>query len=243
MTTHTKPTIVLVHGAFAESASWDDVIVPLAADGHPVIAAGLALRGLADDAEAVTDLVRSVNGPVVLVGHSYGGAVITNVSADAGDITGLVYVAGFALDAGESCAEASALAPGGTLGETLHEVPLQRNGVDVYIEQAKFHQQFAGDVPSGTAAVMAVTQRPVTAAALAEPSGGSPLWRQVPSWFVWGELDRNIPAAAHAIMAERASARRAVQVPGASHALSVSQPEATAQMVLEAAHASALVAS
>ena len=243
MSSHTKPTIILVHGAFAESSSWDDVIVDLAADGHDVIAAAIALRSLSDDAQSVTDLVRSVEGPVLLVGHSYGGAVITNVEADAGNVAGLVYVAGFALEAGESCADASALAPGGTLGQTLHEVPLRGGAIDLYIEQSKFHDQFAADVPASKAAVMAVTQRPVTGAALAEPSGAAPLWRDVPSWFVWGELDRNIPAAAHAIMAERASARRSVQIPGAAHALSVSFPVETAAVILEAAHASAMVAS
>src|SRR5688572_13149001 len=97
------PTIVLVHGSFAESASWDRVIVALLREGHPVIAAANPLRGLASDAEAVTDVVRTVDGPVVLVGHSYGGSVISNVAADAGELTGLVYIAGFAPDAGETC--------------------------------------------------------------------------------------------------------------------------------------------
>ena len=243
MTADSKPTIVLVHGAFAESASWDDVIVPLSADGHHVIAAGLALRSLAEDAQAVSDLVRSLDGPVLLAGHSYGGAVITNVAADAGNVVGLVYLAGFALEAGESCAEASSLAPGGSLGETLLEVPLAGGVVDLYIQQSKFHQQFAADLPESQAAVLAVTQRPIAAAALSEPSGSAPLWREVPSWFLWGELDRNIPAAAHAIMAERAAAKRSVEVAGAAHAIGVSQPEKTSEIILEAAHAGALVAT
>src|ERR671928_2053213 len=110
------PTIVLVHGAFAESASWDRVIEPLVAEGHRVIAAANPLRGLASDAAAVSDLVRSIDGPVVLVGHSYGGAVITNVDAGAGDIVGLVYVAAFAPEPGESCITLAGMLPGGTLG-------------------------------------------------------------------------------------------------------------------------------
>src|SRR4051794_37510842 len=112
-------TIVLVHGAFAESASWDRVIESLQAAGHRVIAAANPLRGLASDADAVSDLVRTVDGPVVLVGHSYGGAVTSNVEADAGDIVGLVYVAGFAPEAGESCITLIGMFPGSTLGRAL----------------------------------------------------------------------------------------------------------------------------
>src|SRR5918995_5080601 len=111
------PTIVLVHGAFAESASWDRVIRHLQGAGHDVIAAANPLRGLASDAEAVSDLVRSIDGPVVLVAHSYGGAVISNVAADAGEITGLVYVNGFAPDAGENAFELAGMFPGSMVGE------------------------------------------------------------------------------------------------------------------------------
>ncbi len=237
-----KPTIVLVHGAYAESSSWDDVIAPLQEAGHRVIAWATPLRGLASDAAGLTDLVRSIEGPVVLVGHSYGGALLTNVAADAGDVQALVYVAGFALDPGESCADASALVPGGTLGETLVLVPLAGGGADTYIDPAKYHHQFAEDLPEAQAALMAVTQRPVTQAALGEPSGDAPLWRTVPSWFVFGELDRNIPAGAHRIMAERAGSRRTVEIAGASHVVGMSHVAETVQMILEAADASTTAA-
>src|SRR5438874_2411973 len=110
-------TIVLVHGAFAESSSWDGVIDPLVAEGHRVVAAANPLRGLAADAKSVSDLVRSIEGPVVLVAHSYGGAVISNVDPDAGEIAGLVYVNGFAPDAGEHCFQLAAMYPGSMLGE------------------------------------------------------------------------------------------------------------------------------
>ena len=123
-----KPTIVLAHGAYAESSSWHGVVERLHAAGHRVVAAAVPLRTLAGDAEALTDVVRSVQGPVVLVAHSYGGAVMTNVPADAGEIVGLVYAAGFALAPGESAADASALAPGSTLGDTLVTVPLSVSG-------------------------------------------------------------------------------------------------------------------
>jgi pimeloyl-ACP methyl ester carboxylesterase len=119
-----KPTIVLVHGAFAESSSWDGVIDPLLDAGHPVIAAANPLRGLASDAAAVADVVRAVDGPVVLAAHSYGGAVISNVPADAGEIVGLVYANGFAPEPGEHCFQLAAMLPGGMLGEeTARPVP------------------------------------------------------------------------------------------------------------------------
>src|SRR5690606_9757291 len=126
-----KPTIVLVHGAFAESASWNAVIDILHANDQPVIAASNPLRGLASDAETVSDLVRSIDGPVVLAGHSYGGAVITNVDPDAGDIVGLAYVAAFAPAAGEDCISLSQQYPGSTLGEALRPVPRHDGTTDL----------------------------------------------------------------------------------------------------------------
>jgi pimeloyl-ACP methyl ester carboxylesterase len=232
-----KPTIVLVHGAYAEGSSWNDVIGPLVDDGHRVIAWAAPLRGLAGDAAALTDLVRSLEGPVVLVGHSFGGALLTNVPADAADVRALVFIAGYALEPGESCGDASALAPGGTLGPTLVRVPLSDGAVDTYIDQAKYHHQFADDLPPRQTALMAVTQRPVTEAALFEPSGDSPSWRRLPSWFLFGELDLNIPAGAHRIMAERAGARRTVEIAGASHVVGMSHPVETVEIILEAARA------
>jgi pimeloyl-ACP methyl ester carboxylesterase len=166
--------------------------------------------------------------------------VLTDVDAAAGDVVGLVYVAGFALDPGESCGDLSALTPGSTLGDTLVRVPLPDGGADTYIDQSKYHQQFAADLPPETASLMAVTQRPVTEAALFEPSGAGALWQRVPSWFVFGELDRNIPAGAHRIMAERAGARRCTEIPGASHVVGISHPAETAALILEAAGQQAL---
>ena len=229
-----KPTIVLVHGAFAESSSWDGVIDQLTSAGHPVVAAANPLRGLASDAESVSDLVRSIEGPVVLVGHSYGGMVISNVDADAGELGGLVYVCGFAPEPGDSAFTLSERFPGSTLGDTLRPVPRSDGTTDLYITAERFHDQFCADVPAEQAARMAATQRPATQEALTEPSGERPLWKELPSWFLIGE-DHNIPAELQRFMAERAGARRAVEIPGASHAIAVSRPEATAELILEAA--------
>jgi pimeloyl-ACP methyl ester carboxylesterase len=228
-------TIVLVHGAFAESASWDRVIERLQGDGHHVVAAANPLRSLASDAEAVSDLVRTIDGPVVLAAHSYGGAVISNVDAGAGEIVGLVYVNGFAPDAGENCFQLATMFPGSMLGEkTARPVPRSNGTTDLYIAPDSFHEIFCQDVPAPQAAVMCATQRPATQEALTEPSGERPLWKSVPSWFLTGEEDLIIPPALQRYMAERAGARRTVELPGASHAAAVSQPDATARLILEA---------
>jgi pimeloyl-ACP methyl ester carboxylesterase len=228
------PTIVLVHGAFAESASWDRVIGALQVAGHRVIAAANPLRGLHSDAAAVSDLVGTIDGPVVLVGHSYGGAVISNVDADAGDIVGLAFVAGFAPERGESCITLAGMVPGSTLGAALQAVPRSDGTTDLTIRLDRFHAQFAADVPTAQAARLAATQRPVTQEALGAPSGARPLWRECPSWFVFGEEDRTIPAALEHYMARRAGAHRTVEIPGASHAIPVAHPQATAALILEA---------
>ena len=229
-----RSTIILVHGAFAESASWDAVIDPLRDAGHSVIAAANPLRGLAADADAVSDLVRTVDGPVVLVGHSYGGNVISNVDPDAGEITELVYVNAFVPEPGESALDLSGLFPGSTLADALQPVPRSDGTTDLYIAADRFHDQFCADVPAAQAARMAATQRPATLEAFQEPSGDRPLWKELPSWFVIGEADRTIPVALHRFMAERAGAQHTIEIPGASHAIGVSQPEATAHLILEA---------
>jgi pimeloyl-ACP methyl ester carboxylesterase len=231
-----KPTIVLIHGAFAESASWNEIIDSLEGAGHTVIAAPIPLHGLASDALCATDLIRTIEGPVVLVAHSYGGAVMSNVPADAGEITGLVYVNGFAPDAGETCFELAGRFPGSTLGnDTLKPVPRSDGTTDLYILQDRFHELFCPDVPASRAAELAATQRPATQEALTEPSGERPLWRELPSWFVIGDEDRIIPPQLQRFMAERAEARRTLEIPGASHAALVSQPQTAADLILEAA--------
>jgi pimeloyl-ACP methyl ester carboxylesterase len=227
---NTNPTVVLVHGAFAESASWNQVICQLDRDGIRSIAAPTELRSVAGDAAVVASLLAAIEGPIVLAGHSYGGAVITNATRDAPHVQALVYVAGFAPDTGESIGELSARLPGSTLGDTLMPVALPDGSSDLYIKPELFHQQFCADVPADVAMLMAATQRPLRDVTLTDGSG-TPAWRQLPSWFVIPELDRNIPAAVHRLMAQRANAIETIEVPGSSHAVAVSHPDVVADAI------------
>lgn len=234
------PTVVLVHGAFADSSSWNGVIARLAARGYPVVAAANPLRSLNGDAQSVATVIDSIQGPVVLVGHSYGGAVITTAAAGKPQVKALVYVAAFAPDMNESAAQLAGQFTGGTLGDALAApVPLPTGGVDLYIRQESFWQQFAADVPDADAALMAAGQRPITDIALNEATQ-TVAWRQVPSYFVYGTGDKNIPAAALGFMAERAGSRKTVVVDGASHVVMTSQPDAVAALIEEAAAAAAI---
>jgi pimeloyl-ACP methyl ester carboxylesterase len=232
---NTKPTIILVHGAFAESSSWDGVIQPLQAQGYTAIAAANPLRSLSGDADYVAGVVKSIEGPVVLVGHSYGGAVISQAAQGQENVKSLVYAAAFAPDEGENAIELAGRFPGSTLGDSLRPVPLADGSTDLYIQSDKFHHQFAADVADDKAVLMAATQRPVRDVALGEGLAGSPAWKAIPAWFVLAELDQNIPIALQRFMAERAQARERIEVKGASHAISVSHPQEVADMILRAA--------
>jgi len=232
-----KPTVILVHGAFADSGSWNGVAAKLRADGYTVIGAANPLRSVKGDAAAVATIVKSVQGPVVLVGHSYGGAVISAAAYGQSNVKSLVYVAAFAPEQGETALELSGRYPGGTLGPALAEpVALPDGGKDFYIQQDKFHQQFAADVPKAEAELMAVAQRPIAEAALTE-AAGAPAWKNVPSYFVYGTADKNIPAAALQFMADRAQSRKTVAIPGASHVVMTSHPAAVAKLIETAAQA------
>ncbi|KPG84091.1 alpha/beta fold hydrolase [Pseudomonas sp. RIT-PI-o] len=232
-----KPTVVLVHGAFADSSSWNGVVKILEKDGYPVIAAANPLRSVKGDAQSVADVLASVKTPVVLVGHSYGGPVISEAAYGNANVKALVYVAAFAPEKGETAAELSGRFPGSTLGPTLSApVALADGGKDLYIQQDKFHDQFAADVSQADAKLMAATQRPVTVAALNE-AATEPAWKTVPSYFVYGDQDKNIPAQALAFMAERAHAKQTVVVKGASHVVMVSNPKAVASLIETAAKA------
>lgn len=230
----TKPTIVLVHGAFADSSSWNGVTRILQKDGYSVVAAANPLRSVSGDASYVSSVVDNIRGPVVLVGHSYGGQVITNAARNKNNVKSLVYVAAFAPDAGEAAADLAGKFPGGTLGQALGApAKLADGNIDLSIDQAKFHEQFAHDVSADDAALMAAGQRPITEAALTEKSG-EPAWKTLPSYFIYGDGDKNIPAKALGFMAERAGSKHTVVVKGASHVVMVSQPQAVATIIEEA---------
>ncbi|MEH2153293.1 alpha/beta fold hydrolase [Nostoc sp.] len=230
-----KPTVVFVHGAFAESSSWNGVLTKLITKGYPVVAAANPLRGVKSDADYVASILDGIEGPIVLVGHSYGGLVISNAVNNNQNVKALVYVGAFAPEAGETAAALTGRYPGSTLGPTLAPpVALPDGGKDLYIQQSKFQAQFAADVSIADARVLAATQRPITEAALNEASG-EPAWKSIPSWFIYGDRDLNIPAAAHAFLAKRANSKETIAVQGASHVVMVSHPDAVATLIEHAA--------
>ena len=231
-----KPTVVLVHGAFAESASWNGVMAVLRRDGYPVVAVANPLRGVHSDAAYVAAVVKPIEGPVILVGHSYGGTVISEAAVGAENVKGLVYVAAFAPEIGESSLELTGKFPGSTLAPTLAPpVPLPNGGQELYVRQDRFPAQFAADVPADDAWLMAASQRPATQAAFDEKATAA-AWKTLPSWSIYGSADLNIPPAALAFMADRAHARNVVVLPGASHLAMVSHPEAVADLIETAAN-------
>jgi pimeloyl-ACP methyl ester carboxylesterase len=232
-----QPTIVLVHGAFADSSSWDGVITILKKDGFAVVAVANPLRGVRSDARYVGDVVKSLDTPVILVGHSYGGSIISSAEIATDNVAGLVYVAAFAPDVGETAAGLSAKFPGSTLGDALAApVALSGGGNDLYIKQPRFHDQFAADLRASDAAAMAAGQRPITEAALNE-AASEPTWKSVPSWFIYGDQDKNIPPQIMEFMAKRAQSRKTEVVKGASHVVMISNPKAVAKMIELAAAA------
>ena len=234
MNADAKPTIVLVHGAFADSSGWEGVTRILLAEGYPVVAASNPLRGVQSDADYVSTVLNSIQGPIVLVAHSYGGMVISNAVKDNSNVQALVYVDAFAPDAGESAFALSTLYPGSELGPALVPVALPGGLADLYIQQDKVPTVFAPDLPEGDAEWMAATQRPVTDAALNEASG-EPAWKTIPSWFIYGSRDLVIPPELLAFMAKRAAAFETVVIDGASHVAMISHPDAVANIIGEAA--------
>lgn len=236
--TDQTPTVVLVHGAFADASSWNGVIERLQQQSIGVVAAANPLRSLTGDAASLRDTIAAVDGPVVLVGHSYGGLVITEAGSGNEKVVSLVYVNAFVPEHGQTAFDLSSEFPGSTLGDALEAHPLSTGGVDLVIRPDAFRHQFAADVDERTARLMAATQRPVTQAALTEAlPTSSPAWASAPTWCVFGDADLNIPVAAHRAGAERARAHGVREVAGGSHALPVSQPDAVAETILDAVRA------
>lgn len=231
-----KPTIVLVHGAFADSSGWAVVAERLQDDGYPVLAFSNPLRGIEHDSEYLRMFLDTIEGPIVLVGHSYGGAVITNAATGNDQVRSLVYVAGYALDEGETVAEANTLGGGRT--DVIDHLVLRpfpeagENIADASIDPEWFPRLFAQDLPRRLAETMAASQRPGSLASLVAPSG-EPAWKSIPSWYVVAKDDRIIPPEAERVMAKRAGATT-VEI-RSSHSVMISHPFQVLHVIKKAA--------
>ncbi|MFE9358229.1 alpha/beta fold hydrolase [Streptomyces olivaceoviridis] len=234
----TTPTVVLVHGAFADAASWSGVIEELQSHGVPVIAPPNPLRGLASDAAYVASVASQIDGPVVLVGHSYGGALIT-VAGTTENVVGLVYVAAYALEEGESLGELQGRFPLSPLVSNLKQwtypVPGGEPAVEVTIAEDAFPSVFAADVPAEVTKILAAAQRPLAAAAFEEAASAA-AWKTKPSWALVAGADNAINPEVERFGAKRAGAT-IVEIEGASHAVAVSQPKAVAELIRDAVRA------
>ncbi|MGW2620881.1 alpha/beta fold hydrolase [Streptomyces sp. NPDC001500] len=234
----TTPTVVLIHGAFADAGSWSGVIAELQGQGVPVIAPPNPLRGLASDAAYVASVVAQIDGPVILVGHSYGGAVVT-VAGAAENVVGLVYVAAYVLEEGESLGELQGRFPlsplAGSLRQWTYPVPGGDPAVEVTIAEDAFPSVFAADVPAGVTKVLAAAQRPLAAAAFEETAAAA-AWKTKPSWALVAGADEAINPEVERFGARRAGATT-VELDGASHAVAVSQPKAVAGLIVDAVRA------
>jgi pimeloyl-ACP methyl ester carboxylesterase len=228
-------TVVLVHGAFADASTWNGVIERLQTRSVSVTAPANPLRGIAADSAYVAAVLEQIEGPVVAVGHSYGGAVITNAAADAKNVVGLVYVAAFAPDEGETLGAVEAGSKDSVLNSALvpRQYPTADGGspTELSIDPAKAHDAFAGDLSGRQAALIAATQRPIADAAFSEPNG-PPAWKHLPSWAVVATGDKAAGTDVVRSMAERAGAT-ITEVEG-SHVIMISQPDAVTGVILEA---------
>jgi pimeloyl-ACP methyl ester carboxylesterase len=238
-----KPTVVLIHGAWADSSSWNEVVQRLQNAGYTVDTPPNPLRGLPNDSASVADYLRTISGPIILVGHSYGGAVITNAATGNLNVKALVYVDAFIPDQGETVGQLNSAQPGSCLGgdptNVFNFVPYSgapSGDVDLYVKQSLFPECFANDLPASQGAVLASTQRPLALSAFSETSG-APAWKTIPSWALVGTIDRAIPPAELLFMAQRANAH-IVEV-RASHLSMISHPDAVTSLILAAATATA----
>lgn len=229
-----KPTVVLVHGAFADASGWSGVIDRLLAEGFPVVAVANPLRALGSDSAYLRSILDAIDGDTVLVGHSYGGAVITNAAAGAGNVVGLVYIAAFAPDRGEKIADFldPEKYPGEQAGPDDFVFRPFATGLDVTIATDRFQEIFAADLPESVAQVLAVSQRPATASTMEEASG-EPAWKTLPSWYQISTRDHAISPAAQRMFAQRMGANTTSI--DASHAGYISHPDATAEVIKLAA--------
>jgi pimeloyl-ACP methyl ester carboxylesterase len=229
------PTVVLVHGAFADASSWNGVIKRLQAQGVSVTAPANPLRGVSADSAYTAGLLEQIPGPAVAVGRSYGGAVITNAATKANNVVGLIYVAAFATEEGERLADATAASQDAILSSGLvqfhYPAANDELAVEFAVDPARFHEIFAADLPAEEAAVLAAIQRPIAELAFSDPSG-PPAWKSLPSWAVVGTGDKAAGTDVTRSMAQRAGAT--ITEVDSSHLIMVSQPQAVADVILEA---------
>lgn len=231
-----KPTIVLVHGAFADGSSWNGVIERLERRGYTVLAPANPLRGLYSDSAYIASVLKSIKGPIVLAGHSYGGAVISTAAAGDPQVRSLVYISAQVPDVGESGMSLSARFPS-AIGTATMSVPYRADGVagtDLYLKRDKVHSVFAGCLPAGQANLLAVTQRPVTTTAFAEKAKVA-AWRDIPSWALVGRQDMTINPDQERFEAKRAHSHT-VEI-DTCHVSLIARPDAVADLILQAATA------
>jgi pimeloyl-ACP methyl ester carboxylesterase len=234
----TKPTVVLVHGSFTDASSWSRVIPGLQKRGYPVIAAANPLRGIATDSTYLKNLLAQIKGPIVLVGHSYGGIVITNAATGNPNVKALVYVAAFAPAEGETGNQLIAHAPGSLLSPNALDVrtyvtPDGQLAPEVTAKPSKLRPIFAADLPASLTKIAAASQRPAALSTLSDPSG-PPAWTTIPSWALVAGADKAIGAANERFMAKRIHAAT-VEAKGASHLVMLSQPETVVKLIADAA--------
>ena len=228
-----RPTVVLVHGAFADASGWNGVATRLIRDGYPVVAPANPLRSVSADSAYLASILATISGSVVLAAHSYGGMVITNAATGNANVKALVYVAAFVPDVNDTLLGLQTKYPGSRLNEAALDFrPYGEGLVDGYIKKDAFRDVFAGDVPRATTDLMWAGQRPADARTLGEPSG-APAWRTIPSWYLVARNDQVLPAAAQRFMAQRAGSQ--VCEVSASHVAMISQPAAAADLIVRAA--------
>ncbi|MER5796023.1 alpha/beta fold hydrolase [Streptomyces sp. NPDC001980] len=232
-----KPTIVLVHGAFADASSWNGVVQRLQRNGYTVAAPANPLRGIPQDSTYLASFLKSVKGPIVLVGHSYGGEVISQAAVGNDSVKALVYINAIMPDAGESFASLSAKFAPAPLTKALKQVPFSNGdgttGTDVYVQPDKLHEVFAADLSTSQTNLMGVTQRPIALSAFADKLTGA-AWRNKPVYALVGRQDQAINPALELFEAKRANARKTVEI-NSSHVSLVSHPQAVKNLIVDAA--------
>jgi pimeloyl-ACP methyl ester carboxylesterase len=231
-----KPTIVLVHGGWDNSSGWDTVITKLQQEGYPVIAPADPLRDLASDSAYISSVLDTITGPIILVGHSYGGAVITNAAVGHTNVKALVYIAGWALGQGDSIAQLLTKYPGSLIGPATtigrpYPLPNGAQGIDLYLTREGLATAFAADVSPKVQDQMFATQRPFSEDALNSKSG-VPAWKTIPSWYLVTTEDEAIPPATQLFMAKRAGSH--ISEVKSSHVAMYSHPNSVVAIILKA---------